>query len=129
MTKQVRVAVGVVKKGDEYFICRRNAQQHQGDKWEFPGGKIESHESPEQALSRELNEEIGIQVNQCEPLTQIIHDYGDKQVCLFVFVVSSFSGQAHGKEGQLSAWVPSSELENYEFPDANQAILEKLLNS
>ena len=128
--KQVNVAVGVVlqkvQHSCHFFICRRNAQQHQGNKWEFPGGKVDAGETPSQALSRELKEEIDITVEQSEPLTQIVFEYPEKTVCLHVFLVSAFSGHAKGAEGQQSVWVDGNELASYTFPDANLEIIQIL---
>ncbi len=125
--KQVHVAVGVVLKGDETFITRRLAHQHQGGKWEFPGGKVESNETVTAALKRELKEEIGIDIEVTEPLVVIEHDYSDKVVKLDVHRVFSFSGEPQGLEGQEGMWVPIHELANLDFPDANVAIIEKLV--
>ncbi|GGD50875.1 8-oxo-dGTP diphosphatase MutT [Lacimicrobium alkaliphilum] len=125
--KQVRVAVGVILEGDRVFISLRETRLHQGGKWEFPGGKCEENETPAQALVRELHEETGIKVNTAVPFMQIEHDYGDKAVCLEVFLVRDFSDQPHGREGQQSQWVPLTSLPEYPFPQANKAIIEKLL--
>jgi 8-oxo-dGTP diphosphatase len=124
--KQVNVAVGVVYRDRHFFICRRNAQQHQGDKWEFPGGKVDAGESPLEALTRELQEEIDIHVEQAESLTEITFEYPEKTVCLHVFLVTAFSGDARGAEGQESLWATSDDLASYTFPDANLAILQLL---
>ena len=125
--KSVLVAVGVIENAQgEIFICQRNAQQHQANKWEFPGGKVETGETVAQALARELAEEVGITVQACEPLMQIEHDYGDKQVVLAIRKVTAFTGEPHGLEGQPSRWVPVDELSQYDFPDANGPIVEKL---
>ncbi|MBU3825779.1 MAG: 8-oxo-dGTP diphosphatase MutT [Candidatus Oceanisphaera merdipullorum] len=125
--KSVRVAVGVIENTQgEIFICRRHANQHQAHKWEFPGGKVESGETEEQALARELAEEVGITVLASEPFMQIEHDYGDKQVTLAIHKVTGFSGEPHGLEGQPCRWVAVSELEQYDFPEANGPIVAKL---
>ncbi|WP_319783264.1 8-oxo-dGTP diphosphatase MutT [Oceanisphaera sp. IT1-181] len=123
----VWVAVGVIEnKQGEIFICRRGASQHQADKWEFPGGKVETGETVAQALARELAEEVGITVLACEPLMQIEHDYGDKHVTLAIRKVTAFSGEPSGLEGQPSRWVPISELSQYDFPAANSSIVDML---
>jgi len=123
----VHVAVGVIKKNNAIFICKRADEQHQGGLWEFPGGKVEAGESVFVALKRELIEEVGLTIHSSSQLMVIEHDYGDKCVKLDVHIVSNFSGEAHGAEGQPSEWVAISELENYDFPEANAEIIEKLV--
>lgn len=125
--KIVHVAVGVIKKNNAIFICKRANDQHQGGLWEFPGGKVEAGESVFVALKRELIEEVGLTIHSSSQLMVIEHDYGDKCVKLDVHVVSNFSGEAHGAEGQPSEWVAISELENYDFPEANAEIIEKIV--
>jgi 8-oxo-dGTP diphosphatase len=125
-TKIVNVAVGVIKKNNAIFICKRADEQHQGGLWEFPGGKVEAGESVFAALKRELSEEIGITIHSSSQLMVIEHDYGDKCVKLDIHVVSNFSGEAHGAEGQPSEWVTINQLSNYEFPAANAEIIEKI---
>ncbi len=124
--KIVNVAVGVIKKNNAIFICKRADEQHQGGLWEFPGGKVEANESVFAALKRELAEEVGITIHSSSQLMVIEHDYGDKCVKLDIHVVSNFSGEAHGAEGQPSEWVNISELTHYDFPAANAEIIEKL---
>ncbi|MCF2857440.1 8-oxo-dGTP diphosphatase MutT [Pseudoalteromonas sp. SMS1] len=127
MTKKVvNVAVGVIFKQGQYFVCKRNEAQHQGGLWEFPGGKVERQESVEQALQRELSEEIGIDVLASKHLTTIEHDYGDKQVCLHVHVVDQFNGEPTGLEGQPNQWVDYEGLKALAFPKANIAIIKAL---
>jgi len=123
----VHVAVGViVNEEQQVLIARRADHLHQGGLWEFPGGKVESGERVEQALARELHEELGLQVEQTEAFMEVRHDYGDKEVLLDVWLVRGFSGNARGCEGQPIAWVPLSQLEDYTFPAANQPIIESL---
>lgn len=126
--KIVEVAVGVIKQNNEIYISKRAEALHQGGKWEFPGGKREANESIEQTLTRELLEEIGIQVTEQSPLMQIEHDYGDKKVRLDVRLVESFEGHASHQEGQQSQWVAIDDLGQYNFPEANKLIIDKLLS-
>ena len=107
----------------EVLIARRPDDKHQGGLWEFPGGKLESDESRQQGLARELNEELGITVQSSQPLIQIHHDYPDKSVLLDVWRVTRFSGEAHGREGQQTQWVSPARLADYDFPAANQPII------
>jgi len=121
----VHVAVGVIlDENKQILISKRAANAHQGGLWEFPGGKIEVGESLEQALARELDEELGITPIKTASLLKVEHDYGDKLVLLDVCVVWNFSGQASGKEGQALEWVSVDCLEKFKFPAANKPIVE-----
>ena len=122
--KRVHVAAAVIRgTNGKILIARRADTQHQGGLWEFPGGKVEAGESVEAALGRELKEELGIVVEAARPLIKVQHDYPDKHVLLDVWVVSAFSGEPHGAEGQPLAWVSPRELADYAFPEANQPIV------
>ena len=127
-TTEVKVAAGVIERDGQVLVTQRAAKAHQGGLWEFPGGKLESGESAEQALVRELAEELNIQVTQQSPLIEIAHDYGDKQVRLFVFVVRDFDGEPQGLEGQPMQWVAATELNGLSFPAANLPIIQAYLD-
>lgn len=127
--KNINVAVGVVVKDELFFVCRRDAQKHQGGKWEFPGGKIEPGETPEQALARELKEEISIVVEHSKPLQDITFTYPEVRVSLHVYVVDKFSGTAIGAEGQDAKWCNLQTLQTLDFPDANKQIISTLLST
>ncbi|GGA74506.1 7,8-dihydro-8-oxoguanine-triphosphatase [Neiella marina] len=125
--KQVHVAVGVIERNGHIFLTRRAAHQHQGNKWEFPGGKCEPGETVAQALARELSEELAITVHDCSPLLVVCHDYGDKQVKLDVHWVRDFDGEPQSQEGLEGRWVLASVLPDYDFPAANVAIVEQVV--
>jgi 8-oxo-dGTP diphosphatase len=129
----VHVAVGVILDGDRnILITRRRSDSHQGDLWEFPGGKVEAGETLVGALARELREELGIAIGHTSALLKVHHDYGDKVVLLDVHVVWEFSGEAQPRESQPMAWVSLQALSDYSFPAANLPIVkavEKLLTS
>lgn len=128
MTKVVHVAVGVIQNTDgQILIARRAETAHQGGLWEFPGGKVDAGETLHQALTRELREELAIDVERTEPLIQIRHDYPDKSVLLDIHKVTAFSGVAQGNEGQPILWLFPSELSQYTFPAANKAIITALM--
>ena len=123
MTELVHVAVGVIlDKANRVLIALRDSSQHQGGLWEFPGGKLEAGENVQQALARELLEEVNLEVLACQPMLKISHDYGDKQVLLDVWTVDKFRGSAKGVEGQEVRWVELVELDRFEFPVANLEI-------
>lgn len=122
----ITVAVGVVLDGDKTYVTRRLSHQHQGGKWEFPGGKLKPDETGLQGLSRELEEEIGIVVKEATPLTEIAHQYPDKSVLLSVYTVTDYSGEPSGREGQEGRWIAFSDLGDYDFPEANAAVIAHL---
>lgn len=120
----IHVLAAVIRAGNQVLIARRPDHVHQGGLWEFPGGKKEDLESREAALKRELIEEIGIEPSEYRPLIQIPYEYTDKSVLLDVWEVSSWHGSPHGKEGQPIQWVPIDGLREYQFPQANLAIIK-----
>lgn len=120
----IHVAAAVIHGIDgRILLARRPEDKHQGGLWEFPGGKVEADETVQQALARELKEELGIIVSDSRPLIQVRHDYPDKSVLLDVWSVTGFTGEPHGAEGQPLAWVELRELPNYSFPAANVPIV------
>ncbi|MGH1484785.1 MAG: 8-oxo-dGTP diphosphatase MutT [Cellvibrionaceae bacterium] len=128
--KSVHVAVGIViNDKNEILIAKRPDKLHQGGLWEFPGGKVEQDETVQEALIREFQEEVAIQIQQLEPFMEIHHDYGDKKVFLDIWLSSKFDGVAQGLEGQPIKWVALPELKQYSFPEANNEIVDKLLSS
>ncbi|MHA6604413.1 8-oxo-dGTP diphosphatase MutT [Photobacterium damselae] len=128
--KRVWIAAGIILNptGDKIFITRRAANAHQGGFWEFAGGKVEANETAEQAVIRELQEEVGITATHIEPFIALEHDYPDKALTFDFFVIRQFSGEAFGKEGQSGQWVAISELKDYPFPTANDVVLEKIVS-
>ena len=132
--KIVNVAVAVIYYQHQYLLGFRNASQHQGNRYEFVGGKIDANETAQQALIREVAEETGIDTenNTAVKLGRLHHDYGDKQVCLQVYKVALSAQQyeqhrhcQQGLEGQALTWVDKSKLlaEDYQLPAANKTIL------
>ena len=128
--KRVEVVAGVIfnEARTDVLVALRKPDQHQGDRWEFPGGKLEPGESTVAGLARELLEEIGIEVvSSCERAT-IEHNYSDKQVCLHFRDVTRFVGVPEGREGQQLRWVALAELNKLRFPNANKAIVDALIS-
>ncbi len=121
----VHVAVGVIYDDlGRVLIAFRGKAQHQGGLWEFPGGKVERGETCQEALARELNEELGIDASCFEPLINIRHDYSDKSVILDVWNITRFQGRPFGREGQEVKWVCVRDLSQYAFPVANIPIIK-----
>ena len=127
--QRLHVVIGVIlNENRQVCIAQRANDAHLGGLWEFPGGKVETGESPEAALSRELHEELGIHVSCAEPMLTVDYDYPEdnRYVTLDFWKVTGFRGQASGMEGQPVKWVGISQLECYPFPKANQPVLALL---
>lgn len=121
------IAIALIKNDQQQFlICLRGDNVHQANKWEFPGGKVELGETAEQAMCREVKEEVGLIVLNGELLQSKCFDYGDKQLHLHFYLVDKFKGKATGMEGQPVKWVMKNELALYSFPEANQSIIDSL---
>ena len=127
-TDVLHVAAAVVRDGNgRILITQRAKHAHQGGLWEFPGGKLEAGETPQQALVRELREEVGIEVKTAQPLIKVRHDYGDRRVLLDVWSVNVFDGEASGCEGQALQWIAPQQLSDFAFPAANLPIIKAAL--
>ncbi|SJL82139.1 8-oxo-dGTP diphosphatase MutT [Vibrio palustris] len=127
--KRTHIVAGIIFNGDcsEVYITKRPDDRHKGGYWEFPGGKVEAGETIEQAMSRELFEEIGITVTAQAEYQHLAFDYPDKSLVFDFITVTEFSGQPFGKEGQIGRWVAINELAQYRFPEANVPILEQIV--
>lgn len=125
--KVVDISIAIVKDSHNTFlISLRPDDSHQGGKWEFPGGKVEENELPEQAMLRELFEEVGITATHYHLFEKCFFDYGDKQLNLYFYLIEQFTGQAMSKEGQPVKWVSKEQLSDYDFPEANNKVINKL---
>lgn len=125
----IHVAVGVVfNKQHQVLVALRPRHVDQGNLWEFPGGKVELGETVEEALIRELYEEVGITVINAKPLLTIEHQYPNKKVFLDVWQVLSYEGEPFTKEDQVQIkWVSLAELSQLAIPVANHPIVQALV--
>ncbi len=127
MKKIIEVSVGIIcNEKQEILLSFRAQHQALGGFWEFPGGKLELGENSYQALCRELIEEVDIEVNEAESLTNLLHDYPLYLVKLYPWLVKKYSGIAVGKEGQTIMWKNLHQLQTLNFLPANYAIIEEL---
>jgi len=94
--------------------------------WEFPGGKIVSGETSVQALSRELAEELGIEITICASFMNLRHEYDDRVVNIEFFIVSDWNSDPVGREGQELRWVPRDLLDATELLPADVPVIEAL---
>lgn len=126
MKKTINVAAAVIYINGLFLLSKRLDHQHQGGKWEFPGGKIESDESTEQALARELKEELNIDVLQQSEFMSLSFEYPEKHVNLHFQLVTAFDGKEQGNEGQQVQWFSKEALIGLTFPDANVPVVDKI---
>jgi len=97
--------------------------------WEFPGGKIGDEETAPEALSRELAEELGIEVTVCAPFMQLRHEYDDRTVTIEFFIVSAWNSEPVGREGQALRWVQRDQLDSVSLLPADEPVIEALRRS
>ncbi len=125
MLPKLKVAVGVISNSQgEVLVGQRTVKDRYYEQWEFPGGKLEANETPEQALVRELEEELGVHVIAQRPLIDLSHSYPDRHVELFVYLITEFEGEPSGRENQALQWLAPAELSNINFLSGNKRIVE-----
>lgn len=129
MTKTIDVVAGIIfdEHQEKVLLALRKPGQHQGDRWEFPGGKQEPGETLEAALVRELDEEIGVVPERFALRCHLEFAYPEKTVRLHFFDVTIWSGTPEGREGQSVGWFKRSELCDLAFPDANREVVAELM--
>ncbi len=121
------VAAALIVRGGQVLIGQRRAEQPMGSLWEFPGGKIEPGESAQEALARELSEELGISAVVGAPVTRIRHNYRrGGAVDLQFFAVREFSGEIDNQIYQQVRWVKLEDLTGYEFLAADRGLIRDL---
>jgi len=122
------VICAIIESEGKILIARRAADQKLAGKWEFPGGKVEDGESPEECLKRELEEEFGIQAEVEEFITSNKHDYDHISIELMAFRTKYISGKFYLVDHDTIEWVAPAELLNYDLAAADVPIA-KVLNS
>jgi len=128
----VVVACALIDAQGRVLLSERPEGKRLAGLWEFPGGKIEPFETPEQALKRELWEEIGVDVREedLQPLTFISQAESDFHLLMPLYLCYSYSGQARPREGQRLQWVEGKNLLDFPMPPADKpliALLHKIL--
>lgn len=116
----------MIRKKDQVLLGQRPESGSLAGAWEFPGGKIEVGESPEEALERELHEELGINAEIGALKFSITHHYGDVGILLLFFEVQYWKGEPKPQHHNEIKWVPISELDSISLPEANQKALAQI---
>jgi 8-oxo-dGTP diphosphatase len=121
-------AVALVDPDGRVLLAQRPPGKSMAGLWEFPGGKVESHETPEAALIRELKEELGIDVSaSClAPFTFASHAYADFHLLMPLYVCRRWGGIVMPREGQLLKWVRPAGMDAYPMPPADVPLVAML---
>ena len=124
------VACALVDADNRVLLAERPAGKSLAGLWEFPGGKLEPTESPETALIRELDEELGLKVKPAclAPLTFASHSYPDFHLLMPLYVCRRWEGFARSREGQRLAWVRPGVLRDYPMPPADEPLIPHLVD-
>ncbi|WP_076585226.1 Nudix family hydrolase [Solilutibacter tolerans] len=129
-TPPIHVMAGVVTDvRGRVLLARRTQGRDLAGLWEFPGGKVDPGETPEEALARELQEELGIDADIGEPLIRVPQQMPHKRIVLDVRHVPTHRGHPRGLDGQALAWVPRDKLPRYAMPPADRPVVAALLQA
>jgi 8-oxo-dGTP diphosphatase len=124
------VAVALMDDNNQILLAQRPMGKHMGGMWEFPGGKIEDFETPENALIRELYEELDVHTlpQDLQPLTFASHDYEDFHLLMPLYLCKKWSGELKPKEGQTLVFAPLNALLSYQMPPADIPLVHRILD-
>ena len=119
------VSAAVVARDGRIMVCQRLPGVHNGLKWEFPGGKLEPGETPEQALARELSEELSIDVAVGRIVDAVYHRYADREVLVLFYRCSITSGEPVPADCNAIAWARPEALPGFDFAGADRVFVDR----
>ena len=122
----MKVTAGILEANGLVLIARRKPGKHMGGKWEFPGGKIEPGESPEESLARELSEELDVRARIGKLLCRASYEGDGVSLELMVYRVEGFDGTPVLREHQELRWVAPADLRSYDLADSDRTVVEEL---
>ncbi len=122
----IPVTAGILERDGRVLIARRKPGRHMANKWEFPGGKVEAGESPEQSLARELQEELAVRARIGAFLCRERWEGDGISLELLVYRVDSFEGVPELREHEEIRWVLPEELRSFELADSDRKVVETL---
>jgi len=123
----IKVTAAIIEKDGKILIAKRRKNDPLKDKWEFPGGKIEPNETPEECLRRELREELGVDTRIGEFICSSKYEYSHISIELLAYRVYHLTGEFKTYDHEEIKWVVPSDLSSYDFPEADAPIVDKLL--
>ena len=126
---QLLVTAAIIENNGKYLITQRPKEKHNGNRWEFAGGKVEFGEDLRTCLEREIDEELGIKIRAEEPFEYSSHVYDkNRHVVLLGFHCKYLSGEIQKKDIADFKWVTPIEMKNYDITEADHPFIKKLLN-
>ena len=123
--KTIKVVAAIIQKDGKTFATQRGYGEFQGG-WEFPGGKIEEGETPEQALVRDIKEELDTEIEVGELLERVEYDYPSFHLSMDCFLCTIKSGELVLKEHEDAKWLEKEQLDSVEWLPADEGVVEKL---
>ena len=126
--KTVRVVAAVIREGDKIFATQRGYGEYK-DGWEVPGGKIEESETPQEALRREIHEELDTEIAVGNLIKTIEHDYPTFHLSMDCFWATVKSGHLELKEAEAARWLSKDELDEVEWLPADLELVDKIRES
>ena len=123
--KQIEVVAAIIRKGDKIFATQRGYGEWK-DWWEFPGGKMEVGETPEEALVREIREELSAEINVGELLTTVEYDYPAFHLKMHCYLCSLIGEALHLNEHEAARWLTKNELDSVKWLPADLGVIELL---
>ena len=122
----IPVVAALIVRGGRLLIARRPEGRHMAGRWEFPGGKLEKGESPEDAVEREIREELGLDVRAGRIYQAIAYSYPEKDVLLLFYAAAVVSGEPRPIEEAEIRWVTVAELGGYAFAPVDEMLVQRL---
>ncbi|NPA36397.1 MAG: (deoxy)nucleoside triphosphate pyrophosphohydrolase [Chlorobi bacterium] len=127
--KSIDVACAVIIRHKKILATRRSKQKARPEKWEFPGGKVEKDETPEQCIKREIEEELDVKIKVTGWLQPVTHTYPDITIRLLPCYAELTSGKIKLKEHSGMKWITENELQNLDWSDADTNVVKQILTS
>jgi 8-oxo-dGTP diphosphatase len=123
--KQIEVVAAIIRKGDKIFATQRGYGEWK-DWWEFPGGKMEVGETPEEALKREIREELSAEINVGELLTTVEYDYPAFHLTMHCFLCTLVGEALHLNEHEAARWLTLNELDSVQWLPADEIVIKEV---
>ena len=126
--EQIKVVAGLILQNNKLLICQRPKFKDHPLKWEFPGGKIKNNETNEEALIREINEELSINIINYEELISYNFNYKDldKKVFIYFYLVNNFSGKVLNNFHKELKWIEIKDIREYDFLEGDHKIIDHI---